>query len=120
LPAYDTANFYTCVASTNMRNELEQAGVGWISALPWNQAPEELRERPVEPLSELSSRQPGVRATAERLVVQGKQYRCVVKYSAPVAGCNRCGGYRSNWPSQDAGSRNAATAAGACSSIPTT
>ena len=25
--------------------ELEQAGVGWISALPWNQAPAELRER---------------------------------------------------------------------------
>jgi transposase len=66
--------------------ELEQAGVGWISALPWNQAPEELRERPVEQLSELSSRQPGVRATAERLVVHGKEYLCVVKYSAPFAG----------------------------------
>ena len=25
--------------------ELEQAGVGWIAALPWNQAPPELRER---------------------------------------------------------------------------
>jgi transposase len=66
--------------------ELEQAGVGWISALPWNQAPEQLRERPVEQLSELSSRQPGVRATAERLVVHGKEYLCVVKYSAPFAG----------------------------------
>jgi transposase len=65
--------------------ELEQAGVGWISALPWNQAPEELRERPVEQLAELSSAQPGVRATAERLVVHGKQYLCVVKYSAPFA-----------------------------------
>jgi transposase len=66
--------------------ELEQAGLGWISALPWNQAPEELRERPVEQLTELSSRQPGVRATAERLVVHGKEYLCVVKYSAPFAG----------------------------------
>ena len=65
--------------------ELEQAGVGWISALPWNQAPEELRERPVEQLAELSSSQPGVRATAERLVVHGKEYLCVVKYSAPFA-----------------------------------
>lgn len=65
--------------------ELEQAGVGWISALPWNQAPEELRERPVQQLAELSSSQPGVRATAERLVVHGKQYLCVVKYSAPFA-----------------------------------
>lgn len=66
--------------------ELEQAGVGWISALPWNQTPEELRERPVEQLSELSSGQPGVRAAAERLVVHGKAYLCVVKYSAPFAG----------------------------------
>jgi len=66
--------------------ELEQAGVGWISALPWNQAPEELRERPVEQLSELSSNQPGVRAAAERLIVHGKEYLCVVKYSAPFAG----------------------------------
>ncbi len=66
--------------------ELEQAGLGWISALPWNQAPEELRERPVEQLSELSSGHPGVRAAAERLVVHGKEYLCVVKYSAPFAG----------------------------------
>jgi transposase len=65
--------------------ELEQAGVGWISALPWNQAPEELRERPVEQLPELSSRQPGVRAAAEPLLVHGKEYLCVVKYSAPFA-----------------------------------
>ncbi len=27
--------------------ELEQAGVGWISALPWNQAPAQFRERAV-------------------------------------------------------------------------
>jgi hypothetical protein len=65
--------------------ELEQAGVGWISALPWNQAPAELRERPVEGLSALGSRQPGVRAAAERMAVHGKQYLCVVKYSAPFA-----------------------------------
>jgi len=65
--------------------DLEQAGVGWISALPWNQAPEELRERPAEQLSALSSAQPGVRAAAERLVVHGKEYLCVVKYSASFA-----------------------------------
>jgi len=65
--------------------ELERPGVGWISALPWNQAPEELQERPVEQMAELSSAQPGVRATAERLVVHGKEYLCVVKYSAPFA-----------------------------------
>lgn len=65
--------------------DLEQAGVGWISALPWNQAPEELRERPAEELSALSSAQPGVRAAAERQVVHGKEYLCVVKYSASFA-----------------------------------
>src|SRR5207248_942717 len=30
--------------------ELEQARIGWISALPWNQAPQEFRERAVEQL----------------------------------------------------------------------
>ncbi|MGH9352178.1 MAG: IS1634 family transposase, partial [Terriglobia bacterium] len=65
--------------------ELERAGVGWISALPWNQAPEELRERPAEQLTRLSSGQPGVQAAAERLIVHGKEYLCVVKYSAPFA-----------------------------------
>jgi transposase len=65
--------------------ELQQAGVGWISALPWNQAPEEFRERPVEELPALSSRQPGVRAAAERMVVHGQEYLCVMKYSAPFA-----------------------------------
>jgi transposase len=64
---------------------LEQAGVGWISALPWNQAPEELRERPAEQLTPLSSSQPGVRAAAERLIVHGQEYLCVLKYSAPFA-----------------------------------
>jgi transposase len=65
--------------------ELEQAGVGWISALPWNQAPAPLRERPVADLAALSGGQPGVRAAAERLIVHGKEYLCVVKYSAPFA-----------------------------------
>ncbi len=65
--------------------ELEQAGLGWISALPWNQAPAELRERRVEQLVALSSAQPGVRAAAERVVVHGKEYLCVLKYSAPFA-----------------------------------
>src|SRR6202142_2504982 len=65
--------------------ELEQAGVGWISALPWNQAPAELRERDTAQLSALSSAQPGVQAVAEKIVVHGKEYLCVVKYSASFA-----------------------------------
>jgi transposase len=66
--------------------ELERAGVGWISALPWNQAPVQLRERDIAQLPSLSSAQPGVRAAAETAVVHGKQYLCVVKYSASFAG----------------------------------
>jgi len=66
--------------------ELEQAGVGWISALPWNQAPLEFRERALEQLTPCSSAQPGGRAAAEKLLVHGKEYLCVLKYSAPFAG----------------------------------
>jgi len=66
--------------------QLEEAGVGWIAALPWNQAPAEFRERAVEQLSPCSSAQPGVRASAEKLLVHGKEYLCVVKYSASLAG----------------------------------
>lgn len=65
--------------------ELEQAGVGWITALPWNQAPVGLRERGVEQLAPLSSARPGVRAAAERCLVHGREYLCVLKYSAPFA-----------------------------------
>jgi hypothetical protein len=65
--------------------ELEKAGVGWISALPWNQAPAGLRDRSVEQLPACGSSQPGVRAAAEKLFVHGKEYLCVLKYSACFA-----------------------------------
>jgi transposase len=65
--------------------ELETAGVGWISALPWNQAPAELRDRSVEQLPACGSSQPGVRAAAEKMFVHGKEYLCVLKYSACFA-----------------------------------
>lgn len=64
---------------------LNKAGVGWISALPWNQAPPELRERPVEELPLCSSAQPGVHAVAERAIVHGAEYLCVLKYSSAFA-----------------------------------
>jgi len=85
--ARDTVTLVVDKGSAALANtlELEQAGVGWISALPWNQAPEQFRERPVEELPALSSSQPGVRAAAERLVVHGKEYLCVMKYSAAFA-----------------------------------
>ena len=64
---------------------LEDAGLGWISALPWNRASAEFRQRPVEDLPALSSAQPGVHAAAEKLLVHGKEYLCVLKYSASFA-----------------------------------
>jgi transposase len=66
--------------------ELEKAGVGWISALPWNQVPAALRTRPTQELTPLSSQQPGVSAAAEKRVVHGQEYGCVLKYSASFAG----------------------------------
>jgi transposase len=64
---------------------LREAGVGWVSALPWNQAPPELRERAVEALPLCSSDQPGVHAVAERAIVHGDEYLCVLKYSSAFA-----------------------------------
>jgi len=66
--------------------QLEEAGVGWISALPWNQAPLTFRDRDVEQLPPCGSAQPGVRAAAEKILVHGKEYLCVLKYSASFAG----------------------------------
>ena len=66
--------------------QLQEAGVGWISALPWNQAPAAFRERAVEQLPPCSSALPGVRAAAEKLLVHGQEYLCVLKYSASFAG----------------------------------
>ena len=66
--------------------ELERAGVGWISALPWNQGPAQLRERAVEDLPLCSSDHPGVRAAAQTALIHGKEYLCVLKYSASFAG----------------------------------
>jgi transposase len=85
--ARDTVTLVVDKGSAALANtlELKQAGIGWISALPWNQAPQEFRERPVEQLLALSSAQPGVQAVAERMIVHGQEYLCVLKYSAPFA-----------------------------------
>jgi transposase len=84
--APDTVTLVLDKGSAALANtlELEQAGVGWISALPWSQAPAEFRSS--QQLTPLSSQEPGVSAAAETMVVHGKEYRCVVKYSAPFAG----------------------------------
>jgi transposase len=62
---------------------LDESGVGWISALPWDQAPPEFREMPLEQLKALTSDQPGVQAARAKLLVHGKERLCVLKYSAP-------------------------------------
>jgi transposase len=86
--ARDTVTLVLDKGSAALANtvELQEAGVGWISALPWNQAPAAFRERPVEQLPLCSSAQPGVRAAAAKLLVHGREYLCVLKYSASFAG----------------------------------
>ena len=86
--ARDTVTLVIDKGSAALANtvELQEAGVGWISALPWNQAPAAFRERAVEQLPLCSSAQPGVRAAAEKLLVHGQEYLCVLKYSASFAG----------------------------------
>src|SRR6202790_3609609 len=86
--ARDTVTLVFDKGSAALANtvELQEAGVGWISALPWNQAPVAFRERAVEQLPLCSSAQPGVRAVAEKLLVHGQEYLCVLKYSASFAG----------------------------------
>jgi transposase len=64
---------------------LREAGIGWVSALPWNQAPPELRARPVEDLPPCSPAHPGVRAAGQLAVVHGAEYLCVLRYSASFA-----------------------------------
>src|SRR5438445_611713 len=86
--ARDTVTLVWDKGSAALANtvELQQAGVGWISALPWNQAPPAFRERAMEQVPLCSSAQPGVRAAAEKLLVHGQEYLCVLKYSASFAG----------------------------------
>ena len=59
--ARDTVTLVLDKGSAALANtlELEQAGVGWISALPWNQAPAELRERPAGAVVGLEQRAAG-------------------------------------------------------------
>ena len=64
---------------------LKDARVRWISALPWNQAPADLRGRSIQDLTLCSSDQPGVRTAAQPALVHGDEYLCVLKYSASFA-----------------------------------
>jgi transposase len=62
---------------------LDESALGWICALPWNQAPKDFREAPLDQLTPLSSDQPGVQAYQQTVLVHGKERLCVLKYSLP-------------------------------------
>jgi len=64
---------------------LREAGVGWVSALPWNQAPVDLRARAADTLPPCGPDHPGVRAVGQRAVVHGDEYLCVLQYSTAFA-----------------------------------
>ena len=90
--ARDTVTLVLDKGSAALANtlELDQAAIGWISALPWkNQAPVELRE--TETWSSCPSAAAHSRACApppKKMLVHGKEYLCVVKYSASFAVSN--------------------------------
>ena len=65
--------------------ELQAHGLGWVSALPWHQAPPELRELPDGELAEVGPQQPGVRAAARTASVHGAEYLCVLQHSSAFA-----------------------------------
>ena len=62
---------------------LDESGLGWICALPWNQAPKDFREAALDQLTPLSSDQPGVQAYQQKVLVHGTERLCVLKYSVP-------------------------------------
>jgi len=64
---------------------LEEAGIGWVSALPWNQAPVDLRTRALETVPLCGVDHPGVRAIGQRAVVHGGEYLCILQYSTAFA-----------------------------------
>ena len=64
---------------------LAESGLGWVAALPWNQAPPALRDWPDDRLEAVCSAHPGVRAACQRHEVQGGDYLGVLQHSATYA-----------------------------------
>ena len=64
---------------------LHESGLGWVAALPWNQAPEGLRQCAETDLKPVGRAHPGVRATGARALVHGGEYLCVVQHSTAFA-----------------------------------
>lgn len=61
--------------------DLEAAGLGWITALTWDQTPPDFRARTPDQLSRCSLKEPGIRAVAERVHLYGGEHLCVLKHS---------------------------------------
>ncbi|MDE0102026.1 MAG: IS1634 family transposase [Bryobacterales bacterium] len=85
--ARDTVTLVMDKGSAALANslELQRHGLHWVAALPWNQAPQRLRMRPVEELESLEPRQPGVKACAHKEIVHGAERLCVLSHSASFA-----------------------------------
>ena len=64
---------------------LDESGLGWVAALPWNQAPPALRQHPLDALAPVGPPAAGLQAAAERCLVHGTERLCVLQYSAPYA-----------------------------------
>jgi transposase len=79
-----TVVFDKGTAALSNTTMLEESELGWISALPWNQAPAQLRDRPTEEIPKCPGHS-GVRAIAEKHLVHGKEYLCVLKHSESFA-----------------------------------
>lgn len=62
--------------------DLEDSGLGWISALPWSQAPKDMRELPTEQMQCCSSALPGIRVKKGETLVHGRPSTCVVLHSS--------------------------------------
>ena len=63
----------------------QASGLGWIAALPWDQAPAALRSRPVAEMEAVPG-EPGLRVGCERTLVHGAEYLGVIRHSAGFAG----------------------------------
>ena len=64
--------------------EVQASRLGWIAALPWDQAPVALRTRPAGQLERLGG-DAGVSVAAERTLVHGAAYLAVLRHSENFA-----------------------------------
>ena len=83
----DTVTLTIDEGSAAMANivALERSGLDWVAALPWNQVPPELRQRPLAQMAPVGPTDPGAQAAAERCLVHGTERLCVLLYSASAA-----------------------------------